>query len=77
MDFSNYVPGFVSDYGPDVLMYLGAAIAGLAVVSPLTKSNLDNKALDILRWIVAFGGKVVGHKERPANSVRDHRTDAK
>jgi hypothetical protein len=54
-------------------MYLGAAIAGLAVVSPLTKSNLDNKVLDVLRWVVMFGGKVVGHRERPASSIRDHR----
>jgi hypothetical protein len=73
MDLSNYIPGFVTDHGPNVLMYLGAAIAGLAVVSPLTKSNVDNKVLDVLRWVVAFGGKVVGHKERPASSIRDHR----
>lgn len=74
MDFSSLVPGFVTDYGPDVLKYTGALIAALAVLSPLTKSNLDNKALDILRWVVMFGGKVVGHKDRPTNSVRDHRT---
>lgn len=74
MDFSNLIPSVVTDHAPNVLMYLGAVIAGLAVVSPLTKSNLDNKALDILRWVVMFGGKVVGHKER---DVRDHRNGVK
>lgn len=28
-----------------------AIIALLAVISPLTKSNIDNKVLDFLRWV--------------------------
>ena len=67
-DFLNAVP-----HVADIMTGLGLLISALTVVSPLTKSNIDNKALDILRWVVMFGGKVVGHKERPAGSVRDHR----
>lgn len=72
-DFTSGLPG--AEYVPTVLTGIGGVIAALAVISPLTRSDLDNKALKILRKVVSFGGLLVGHKEskRPSNSIRDHR----
>ena len=64
-DFLSAVP-----HAADVMTGIGLLISALAFVSPLTRSDIDNKVLDFLRKVVAFGGAVVGHKER---DVRDHR----
>jgi hypothetical protein len=67
-DFLSTIP-----HAADVMTGIGLLISVLTVVSPLTRSDIDNKVLDFLRKIVAIGGTVVGHKDRPAGSVRDHR----
>jgi hypothetical protein len=54
----------VVEYGQYALTALGGVIVILAVVAPLTKSDIDNRALDFLRKVVELGGKLVGHKPR-------------
>jgi hypothetical protein len=48
------------EYAPTALALLGALIGLLAVVAPLTKSSLDNRALEALRKVADFVGKLVG-----------------
>jgi hypothetical protein len=45
---------------PTALAVLGAVIALLAVISPLTKSDIDNRALDQLRKVADFLGRLIG-----------------
>jgi hypothetical protein len=71
-DFLNAIP-----HATTVMTGIGLLISVLAFVSPLTRSDIDNKVLDFLRKVVALGGSVVGHKDRPADSVRDHRNGTK
>lgn len=73
--FDSILEPFLS-HGPAALQVLGGIIAVLVVISPLTKSDVDNKILDALRWVVAFGGKAVGFRPAVtgANAVRDQRT---
>jgi len=49
-------------YGPVALEVIGGLIVILAVISPLTRSDIDNKILAALRKVVALGGKLMGHK---------------
>lgn len=48
------------EFAPTALAILGAVIGLLAVIAPLTKSDLDNKALDALRKVADFVGRLVG-----------------
>lgn len=52
--------GYVVEYGPKVLIVLGALGAALAVIAPLTNTKLDDKLLGVfskisavLAWLVA------------------------
>ncbi len=45
---------------PVALAILGAVIGVLAVVAPLTKSDIDNKALTALRAVADFVGRLIG-----------------
>lgn len=55
----------VISYAPTALALLGAVIGVLAVVAPLTRSDIDNRALDALRKLADMVGKVVGAKAPP------------
>ncbi len=48
------------EFAPTALAVLGALVGLLTVVAPLTKSDLDNKALDFLRKLAAFVGRMIG-----------------
>lgn len=50
----------IVEYAPTALALLGALIGLLAVVAPLTKSNVDNRALELLRKLADLVGKLVG-----------------
>lgn len=52
----------VVEYGQYALTALGGVIVILAVVAPLTKSDVDNRALEFLRKVAAVGAKLIGHK---------------
>lgn len=52
----------LQDYAHVALDVVGGLITILVVISPLTRSDLDNKALKVLRKVVELGGKLVGHK---------------
>ncbi len=51
---------FILQYLPVTLQVLGAVIALLVVVSPLTRSNLDNRLLDVLRKLANVLSRLVG-----------------
>jgi hypothetical protein len=50
----------VIDYAPAALAILGGLITILAVIAPLTKSDLDNRALAGLRKIADMLGRLLG-----------------
>lgn len=51
---------YIVEYAPVALVVLGALIAVLTVVSPLTKSDVDNRLLDVLRKVADFVGRMIG-----------------
>ena len=51
---------FVTKYGFAALAILGAIITILAAVSPLTKSDVDNKALNFLRKLQDLVIRMIG-----------------
>lgn len=51
---------YLVQYAPVALVVLGALITVLAVVSPLTKSDIDNRMLDVLRKVADFVGRLIG-----------------
>ena len=53
---------FVMQWSPVALVALGAMISVLAVLAPLTRSDVDNRLLDKLRTLAALVAKFVGHK---------------
>jgi hypothetical protein len=48
------------EYAPHALAVLGALITALAVIAPLTKSDLDNRALAALRKVADLLGRLLG-----------------
>jgi hypothetical protein len=50
----------IVDLLPVVLVVLGSLIAALAAISPLTKSDVDNRLLDVLRSVADFIGRLIG-----------------
>ena len=49
-------------YGQVALLVLGGVTAGLAVLAPLTKSDVDNKLLDVFRKLATVLGSLIGAK---------------
>lgn len=56
MDFIS----LLMSYAPTALAVLGAVIGVLVVVSPLTKSDVDNRMLDALRKLADMLGRLIG-----------------
>lgn len=50
---------------PVALAVLGAIVTALAAVAPLTKSDLDNRALDVLRKLVDLLARLMGARVPP------------
>lgn len=50
---------------PVALTILGALVTVLAVIAPLTKSDLDNRALDVLRKLVDALARLMGASVAP------------
>lgn len=50
----------IVELAPVVLVVLGAVIAALAAVAPLTKTKRDDDALVLLQRVMDFVGRLVG-----------------
>lgn len=71
---------FMFKYGVMALAVLGGLTALVAAITPLTKTDADDKLLKALVWLHDMLVKLVPNAAskpaapaRPVNSVRDHR----